>query len=66
MYVRELSGSLKIGQGGGWFCMRLNFFVKASFIIDTKGLYCVTKGNISFSSLLFVSGALLSFYEVYF
>ena len=28
-------------------------FVKASFIIDTKGLYCVTKGNISFSSLLF-------------
>ena len=33
--------------------MRLQFFIKASFIIDTKGLYCVTKGNISFSSLLF-------------
>ena len=33
--------------------MRLHFFIKASFIIDTKGLYCVTKGNISFSSLLF-------------
>ena len=40
-------------QGSGWFCMRLHFFIKASFIIDTKGLYCVTKGNISFSSLLF-------------
>ena len=43
----------KIWQGSGWFCMRLQFFIKASFIIDTKGLYCVTKGNISFSSLLF-------------
>ena len=33
--------------------MRLHFYIKVSFIIDTKGLYCVTKGNISFSSLLF-------------
>ena len=48
VYVRGLSW-----QGSGWFCMRLHFFIKASFIIDTKGLYCVTKGNISFSSLLF-------------
>ena len=40
-------------QGSGWFCMRLHFYIKVSFIIDTKGLYCVTKGNISFSSLLF-------------
>ena len=53
VYVRVLSGSLKLWQGSGWFCMRLHFFIKASFIIDTKGLYCVTKGNISFSSLLF-------------
>ena len=53
VYVRGLSGSLKLWQGNGWFCMRLHFFIKASFIIDTKGLYCVTKGNISFSSLLF-------------
>ena len=53
VYVRELSGFLILGQGSGWFCMRLHFFIKASFIIDTKGLYCVTKGNISFSSLLF-------------
>ena len=53
VYVRGLSGSLKIWQGNCWFCMRLHFFIKASFIIDTKGLYCVTKGNISFSSLLF-------------
>ena len=53
VYVRELSGSLKLVQGSGWFCMRLHFFIKASFIIDTKGLYCVTRGNISFSSLLF-------------
>ena len=48
MYVRGLSW-----QGSGWFCIRLHFFIKASFIIETKGLSCVTKGNISFSSLLF-------------
>ena len=53
VYVRGLSGSLKLWQGSGWFCMRLHFFIKASFIIDTKGLYCVTKGNISFSYLSF-------------
>ena len=40
-------------QGSCRFCMRLHFFIKTSFIIHTKGLYCVTKGNISFSSLLF-------------
>ena len=33
--------------------MWLHLFIKASFTIDTKGLYCVTKHNISFSSLLF-------------
>ena len=50
-----LGGSLKFCQGivSGCFCMRFHFFIKASFIIDTKGWYCVTKGNISFSSLLF-------------
>ena len=48
-----LGGSLKFCQGSGWFCMRFHFFIKASFIIDTKGWYCVTKGNISFSFLLF-------------
>ena len=53
VYIRGLSGSLKIWQGSSWFCMRLHFFIKASFVIDTKGLYCVTKGNISFSSLSF-------------
>ena len=53
VYVRGLSGSFKIWQGSGWFCMWLHFFIKASFIIDTKSLYCVTKGNISFCSLLF-------------
>ena len=38
----------------GWF----HFSIKASFTVDTKGWYCVTKGNISFPSLLgFVSGA---------
>ena len=52
-----LSGSLKILQGTGWFCMRFHFFIKASFIINTKGLYCFTKGNISFSSLLFCFGS---------
>ena len=52
VYVRGLSGSLKLWLVSGWFCIRLHFFIKASFIIDTKGLYCVTKGNISFSSLL--------------
>ena len=48
VYVRGLSW-----LGSGWFCMRLHFLIKPSFIMDTKGLYCVTKGNISFSSLLF-------------
>ena len=38
VYVRGLSGSFKIWQGSGWFCMWLHFFIKASFIIDTKGL----------------------------
>ena len=66
VYVRGSSGFLKLWQGSGWFCMRLHLFIKASFIIDTKGLYCVTKGNISFSSLSFFSGALLSFCEFYF
>ena len=33
--------------------MRLHFLTKASFLIDTKDLNCVTEGNISFSSLLF-------------
>ena len=33
----------------GWF----HFSIKASFTVDTKGWYCVTKGIISFSSLLF-------------
>ena len=56
-----LGGSLKILQGAGWFCMRFHFFIKASFIIDTKGWYCVTKGNISFSSLFcFRSATFLS------
>ena len=27
--------------------------IQASFIVDTEGWYCVTNGNISFSSLLF-------------
>ena len=58
LYVRGLSGSLKLWQGSGWFCMRLHIFIKTSFIIDTKGLYCVTKGNISFSSLLFCFSSL--------
>ena len=51
VYVRGLSGFLKLWQGSGWFCMRLHFFIKTSFIIDSKGLYCVTKGRISFSYL---------------
>ena len=42
--------------------MRFHFLVKASFIVHTKGWYCVTKGNISFSSWLFCfrSAAFLS------
>ena len=32
--------------------MRFHFLIKASFEVDTEGWYCVTKGNISFSSLL--------------
>ena len=48
-----LGGSLKFWQGSGWFCMRFHFFIKASFIIDTKSWYCATKGIVSFPSLLF-------------
>ena len=33
VYVRGLSC-----QGSVWFCMRLHFFIKASFIIDTERL----------------------------
>ena len=33
--------------------MIFHFFIKASFIVGIKGWYCVTKGYISFSSLLF-------------
>ena len=43
----------------------VKFFINASFIIDTKGWYCVTKGIISFFPCCFVSGALLSLCEFY-
>ena len=33
--------------------MRFHFVIQASFIVDTEGWYCVTNGNISFSSLRF-------------
>ena len=33
--------------------MIFHFFIKASFIVGTKGWYCATKGYICFSSLLF-------------
>ena len=56
---------LKLWQGSGWFCMTLHFFIKASFIIDTTGFYCITKGFF-FLTCRFVSGALLSFCEFYF
>ena len=36
----------------GCFCIRFQFFIKTSFKVDTEGWYCVTKGNISFFSLL--------------
>ena len=34
-------------------CIRFQFFIQASFLVDTEGWYCVAYGNISFSSLLF-------------
>ena len=43
---------LKIWRSKGWFSIRFHFFIKTSFKVDTEGWYCVTKGNISFSSLL--------------
>ena len=48
-----IDGSLKIFWSYSWFCIRFHFFIQASFIVDTEGWYCVTNGNISFSSLLF-------------
>ena len=51
-----IGGSLKLWRSGGWSCIRFLLFIKTSFIEDTEGWYCVTKSNISFSSLLFFSG----------
>ena len=48
-----IGGSYKIYWSYSWFCIRLHFSIQASFIVDTEGWYCVTNGNISFSSLLF-------------
>ena len=54
LFCKEIiGGSLKIYWSYSWFCLRFHFFIQASFIVDTDGWYCVTNGNISFSSLLF-------------
>ena len=54
LFCKEMiGGSLKIYWSYSWFCIRFHFFIQASFIVDTEGWYCVTNGNISFSSLLF-------------
>ena len=50
----------------GWFCIRFHFFIQASFIVDTEGWYCVTNGNISFSSLLFCFRSLDSLLRILF
>ena len=34
-------------------CIRFQFFIQAFFLVDTEGWYCVTNGNISFSSMRF-------------
>ena len=39
VYVRGLSGSFKIWQGSGWFCLWLHFFIKASFILCHERQY---------------------------
>ena len=48
-----IGGSLKIYWSYCWFCIRFQFFIQASFIVDSEGWYCVTNDNISFSCLLF-------------
>ena len=54
LFCKEMiGGSLKNYWSYSWFCIRFHFFIQASFILDTAGWYCVTKGNICFSSLLF-------------
>ena len=45
-----ISGSSKIYWSYSWFYIGFHFFIQASFIVDTEGWYCVTNGNISFSS----------------
>ena len=47
-----IGGSLKIWRSNGWFCIRFHFSIRTSFKVDNEGWYCVTKGNISFLSLL--------------
>ena len=54
LFCKEMiGGSLKIDWGYSWFCIRFQFFIQASFIVDSEGWYCVTNYNIYFSSLLF-------------
>ena len=73
MYFRDfafllemIGGSLKIWRSNGWFCIRFHFFIKTSFKVDTEGWYCVTKGNISFSSFVVVfQECRLPLYELY-
>ena len=59
-------GQVVLSKGSAWFCMWLHFFIKASFIIDTKGFIVSRKAIFLFLPCCFVSGALLSFYEFYF
>ena len=61
-----IGGSLKIYWSYSWFCIRFHFFIQASFIVDTEGWYCVTNGNISFSSLLFCFKSLESLLGILF
>ena len=42
--LKRLQSSYRLFAGGGG---GFRFSIKASFIVDTKGWYCVTKGNIS-------------------
>ena len=52
-----IGGSLKIWRSNGWFYVRFHFSISTSLKVDTEGWYCVTKGNTSFFSLLFLRSA---------
>ena len=48
-----IGGSLNISLSLGCNSIRCHFSIRMCFRLDTDGLYCITKGNISLRTLVF-------------